>query len=309
MHTLSESEPQKRIAPRILRRVLFGLGLGLGTIISQANSTFPPLDPSGGGKMIEGKIIWVDMFTADVKAATKFYTSTFGWTAEELTLKKVTYILLRSNGTPVAGLIYRKRVRGEDASGLWVGYISVDSISRAVAAAKRGGGRTLIEPGVLSGRGAHAIIADSEGSITGLLHSTSGDPADTQPDIGEWAWSTLLSRDAAQAAKNCLSIYDYDETRSLDTKDGDQIFLMADGYARADIATLPEGDETHPGWVHFIRVKNLGEAIDMAIQNGANTLLEPTQSVFDGHLAVIEDPVGAAVGLIEWTRETKEEEQ
>lgn len=286
--------------PATIRMVFFGLILALCTTAGAADSVFPPLNPKGNGKAIDGKFIWIDLFTADIKVASNFYTKTFGWTAEKFTVREVDHVLMRSRGIPVAGLVYRKRVRGEDASGLWVGYISVQSVSKALADAKREGGQSLVEPGVVTGRGAHAILADPEGSIVGLLDSTSGDPPDTQPDPGEWAWSGLLSSAPKKAAAFYREVGKYDATQQVGQEQGGQIFLVSDHYARAGITTIEDGDEASPGWVHFIRVANLANALERAQANGATVLIPSTSDTFDGKLAIIEDPVGAAVGLIEW---------
>lgn len=290
-----------------LRMVVFGLILAFCAAAQAADSVFPPLNPTGTGKSIDGKIIWVDLFTADVKTASNFYTRTFGWTAEKFSVREVDHVLLRNKGTPVAGLVHRKRVRGEDGNGLWVGYVSVSSVSKSLARAKREGGRSLVEPGVVNGRGAHAIFADPEGSVVGLLDSTSGDPADTQPDPGEWGWSGLLSADPQKAAAFYKEVGDYDSTQLVGSMEEGQIFLISKKYARAGISALPADDEYTPGWVHFIRVDNLEDALKKAQSNGATVLVPNTPDLFDGNLAIIEDPVGAAVGLIEWDSETEGE--
>lgn len=297
------SQGRRRFLPDPVRLLVFGLILSLCATVGVADSVFPPLNPTpkGKGKSIDGKFIWVDLFTADLKVASDFYTRTFGWTAEKFTVREVDHILMRRQGMPVAGLVLRKRVRGEDASGLWVGYISVQSVSSALAVVKREGGKSLVEPGVVTGRGAHAILSDPEGSIVGLLDSTSGDPPDTQPDPGEWAWSGLLSAEPEKAAAFYKEVGSYDATEQVGQLQGGQIFLVSDRYARAGITAIEEGEEVSPGWLHFIRVDNLADALERAKANGATVLLPETSDQFDGNLAIIEDPVGAAVGLIEWT--------
>ena len=107
----------------------------LGVLASSlsAKPPFPPLNDPPTNTAIDGKVVWVDLFTADVTAATEFYTETFGWTSEEVKVGGIEYILMRNRGRPVAGLVYRPRVKGEDTEGLWVAYLSVKSISAAIA--------------------------------------------------------------------------------------------------------------------------------------------------------------------------------
>jgi predicted enzyme related to lactoylglutathione lyase len=209
---------------------------------------------------------------------------------------------MRNHGRPVAGLVYRQRVKGENAEGLWVAYLSVESISKAIAKAKEQGGRVLVEPGVLDGRGGHAVIADPEGSIIAMLNSMSGDPPDFQPIPGDFAWSNLLTRDEDFAARFYQSVFKYDPIMADTGDQVNQYYLISDDYARVGVGSLTDDEEATPGWIHFIRVKDLDDTFEKALGAGAEALVEPTANLFDGRLAVIADPVGAAVGLIEWSK-------
>jgi predicted enzyme related to lactoylglutathione lyase len=283
--------------------MLWSLAIGFQGSILRADTTFPPFNDPSAEKTIDGKVIWADLFTADVKSATEFYTKTFGWTSEKIKIGDFKYTLMSNFGRPVAGLVHRPRVRGEDAEGLWVAFLSVESISEAIATAKGKGGRVLVEPGVMDGRGSHAIIADPEGSIIGMLKSKSGDPPDFQPIPGDLAWSNLLTRDEDSAASFYQSVFRYDPIQADDIDKVNQYYLISNGYARVGIGALVKDDDAIPGWIHFIRVENLEETLGKALDGGAETLVEPTADLFDGRLAVIADTVGATVGLIEWKKE------
>jgi hypothetical protein len=51
----------------------------------------------------------------------------------------------------------------------------------------------------------------------------------------------------------------------------------------------------------FGRVKNLGESLALAKQLGGTVRFAPKPELFDGKVAVIADPTGAAIGLMEWS--------
>jgi uncharacterized protein len=81
--------------------------------------------------------------------------------------------------------------------------------------------------------------------------------------------------------------------------------LASEGYARATVRTIPRADSTmQPLWLPFVRVKNMGESVALAKQLGGKVWIEPKPDLFDGKVAVIADPAGAAIGLLEWNRET-----
>jgi hypothetical protein len=48
-------------------------------------------------------------------------------------------------------------------------------------------------------------------------------------------------------------------------------------------------------------VKTIGDSVALAKQLGGRVLLEPKPEVLDGKVAVIADPTGAAIGLLEWS--------
>jgi hypothetical protein len=45
----------------------------------------------------------------------------------------------------------------------------------------------------------------------------------------------------------------------------------------------------------------VGESVEKARQLGGSVLLEPSPDLFQGKVAVVADPTGAAIGLLEWS--------
>jgi predicted enzyme related to lactoylglutathione lyase len=77
--------------------------------------------------------------------------------------------------------------------------------------------------------------------------------------------------------------------------------LVSEGYARGTVRTIPTANvQVQPTWLPFVRVKNVGESVALAKQLGGKALIEPKPEVFDGKVAVISDPTGAAIGILEW---------
>jgi predicted enzyme related to lactoylglutathione lyase len=55
-----------------------------------------------------------------------------------------------------------------------------------------------------------------------------------------------------------------------------------------------------------VRVKNVRDSLTRAIQLGGKAVLEPKPELFNGRMAVISDPTGAAIGLLEWSQDLAE---
>ena len=81
--------------------------------------------------------------------------------------------------------------------------------------------------------------------------------------------------------------------------------LVSRGFARATVRTLSTGNaNVNPTWLPYVRVTNVAETIEKAVQLGGKVLVAPKAEVLDGKVAVLEDPTGAAVGILSWVPET-----
>jgi predicted enzyme related to lactoylglutathione lyase len=111
-----------------------------------------------------------------------------------------------------------------------------------------------------------------------------------------------LSRDAKKAAEFYRGVCGYKVIENTSAKRLSDYVLTSDGYARATIRTIPPGrDQIQPNWLPFVRVKNLAESLGLAKQLGGKVLLEPRVELFENRVAVLSDPTGAAIGVMEWS--------
>jgi uncharacterized protein len=259
----------------------------------------PPINDPPTSVSLPGKFVWADLFTTDPAAAEKFYTALFGWQATSIAREKHPYILLSNNGVPIAGITLGPRHLDKGPGGRWVGYVSVQDVAGTATAFTASGGKIIFPARDVANRGTLAIVADQEGVVFGLLHSSSGDPEDYLPEPGEWAWAQLFARDSAAAALRYHSLLGYDavpDTRS----DRENVFVLASGgYARAGLAPLPARPDASPGWLGFVRVANVDQSASQAESLGGQILVAPKPGKIATRVAIVADPTGAAIGLIE----------
>jgi len=82
----------------------------------------------------------------------------------------------------------------------------------------------------------------------------------------------------------------------------EHLILSSDDYARASANTFPvDSARRHPHWLNYVRVDNAVAAAAKAVSMGGRVLVEPHADRHGGMVAVIADPAGAPVGLMEWT--------
>jgi uncharacterized protein len=280
-----------RLANIILPALLLGGGL------LTAQPPLPPLSTVPGSPRLPGKFVWADLVTDDVPAAQRFYGQLFGWKYWDYG----TYLVALNEERPLCGMFQRPRPKDKPAGPRWFGYLSVASTDQATRAVTKGGGRVLAAAQKMPKRGEQVVFADPEGALFGVIKSSGGDPEDFLAEPGDWIWIQLLSRDARKAAEFYRGVGGYQVIENTATNRLSDYVLTSKGYARATVRTIsPSQDQVLPTWLPFVRVKNVGESAALATQLGGKVLIAPKAENLDGKVAVIADPTGAAIGIMEW---------
>lgn len=291
------------------------LGLILcGAVTTAGAADLPPLsDTTPTGQYFPGKFIWADLFTADPAAAQAFYTGLFGWEATAIERPTASgthsYVVLTNGGEPVAGIARRPSRLPDTVRGRWVGYVSVPDVAKALTAAAATGGRVLFPAKDLPARGTQAILVDPEGAEIGVLHSSTGDPGEYAPDPGDLTWAQLFVRDPVAAGRFYAAIAGWE---ALPDTRGDRpnVFVFTSGgYSRASVAPLPPRPGDKPGWLLFVRVADVKTAVAKAISLGGRVLVPPSDAPTEFWRAVIVDPTGAVIGLVQLQESSKPKEQ
>ena len=228
-----------------------------------------------------------------------FYGRLFGWKFCDAG----SYSIGMNDGRPLCGIFHRERPKDRVAEPRWFGYISVPNVDRAQRRAKAGG-RVLAPPKKMPKRGEQAVFADPEGAVFGVIKSSSGDPEDFLADPGDWVWIQLLSRDARKAAEFYRAVAGYEYVENSSSNRLSDYVLVSERYARATVRTIPSANtQIQPTWLPFVRVKNVVESVALAKQLGGQVRIEPKPELLGGKAAVIADPTGAVIGIMEWSEE------
>ena len=122
----------------------------------------PGAGPPPGAPPAQGGFSWHELATTDVAAALRFYGQLFGWTkgpGHDMGAMGV-YQIFQHGGDQVGGIV---NVQGPSTAPSWLRYVNVAEASRAVAAAKAGGGRLLHGPMEVPGGSWIAMMMDPQG--------------------------------------------------------------------------------------------------------------------------------------------------
>jgi hypothetical protein len=262
----------------------------------------PELTTVPGSPRLPGKFVWADLATDQVHTAQKFFADLFGWRFRVVG----SYAIALNYDRPIAGFFQVDRPKDRpEAKPRWFGYISVPSVDRAQRTVLKNGGRVLAPPRKMPNRGEQAVLADPEGAVFGVIKSSSGDPEDLLPQPGDWVWIQLLSHNGKKAAEFYRDLAGYEVVENTITNSLSDYVLVSKGYARATVRTLrPDAQNVRPTWLPFIRVTSVADWVEKAAKLGGKVLLSPKPQLLDGRLAVLADPTGAEIGVMEWSSES-----
>ena len=272
----------------------------LGTASQTRADTFPALNTPASGESHPGKPVWAELFTSDSTAATRFYSGVFGWTVTTVDQHGVAYIVFSNGGRPIAGLRQRSKESAGHTS-RWISYLAVADIDATLKSIQKSGGEVRAPARKFPLLGSMAIATDNEGSPFGIIQSSSGETADTEPTPGDWNWFHLFVKSPKAASGFYSQVFTYTVAPDARTGSGSELLLSSGGVNRAGVSTLPAREDARPGWLGIVRVAKLDDALGKVSALGGEVMVPPHESAYGSRFAVIADPSGGTVGVVEYT--------
>ena len=291
-----------------LRIVFAAFFIALFANCASLNIDLPPVTESPGGERLPGKIIWHDLLTNDPAASQAFYGELFGWEFDNIGIASglnsdSAYTLIRHNGRLIGGMIDTLAVNGRVDISQWVVSMSVSDIDAAVAAVTAEGGDVITPPTDLQRRGRIAVVRDKEGALLAMLQTASGDPADQQPEFGDFLWNELWTTNADSATTFYegltglkMATWDVDENQESGAT---YRLLKAGETPRVGIMPNPLED-LGPVWVSYLRVKSPASVAERVAELGGRVIVEAQPRPLGGEVAFIAGPSGAGIALQTW---------
>jgi uncharacterized protein len=275
----------------------------IGTLIAAlvvASATAAPLGPDGDrGRMHPGKVVWLDLATEDPAAAKAFYGAVFGWRFRDVDAAGTPYTLIELGSGKVGGLVRHPRPANAKAGARWLSLISVRDVEQAARYARGHGGEVLIPPANIPGRGTHAVFRDPQGAVFGVMRASDGDPRDEPVVDGDVFWVDLFTTEPARASAFYSGVAGYQVDETPGRSGRTRWILSTDGIARAGIVA-PGPKAPRPGWLPYILVDDVAATLARVRSAGGKVVVAPRADLLNGNLAVIADPQGGVIGIVDW---------
>jgi len=293
--------------------ILASLLLVLITSCATTGINLPAVTETPSGQLQPGKIIWRDLITDTPAESRRFYEELFGWTFESVGNvlglgNDDTHTLIRHNGQLIGGMVDANQFNRAIEISQWVVVMSVEDVDAATNVFRDGNGSILTPPTDMSDRGRLAVVTDPQGALLALLQTTDGDPADRQPDYGDFLWDELWTKDSEAATSFYRQVASYDNARSPVQGDSESSYrvLERDGRPRVGIMTHPF-ETARPVWVSYIRVEDPAAITARVIALGGEIFVDAQARSIGGRTALIAGPSGAGIALQTWPLDSSEE--
>lgn len=116
----------------------------------------------------EGSFGWSELMTRDTAAATKFYTSLFGWKTKVSDGPGFPYTHWQNDGADIGGMMAIMKEWGPMPSN-WGNYVQVKDCDETAAKATSLGGKVCMPPTDIPNTGRFAMIQDPQGASFNVI--------------------------------------------------------------------------------------------------------------------------------------------
>ena len=239
-----------------------------------------------------GKFVWFEHMSPEIDTARAFYEALFGWRSNVVPMGTDSYPMIQHGEQGIGG--YRKATG--KAPTHWIAYLSVPDVDASFKAIAAQGCRTMLAPTDI-GPGRMAAVADPTGASFALWKGADGDNPDRPSRVGEWHWTELWTTDEKKAVEFYQATFGYSvDTMAMPT--GTYYILKKDGVPRAGLMRSSE-PKAHSMWLSYVSVEDCDATLRKAESLGAKVVVPSIDMPQVGRFAVLVDPVGAAIGVIQ----------
>lgn len=252
-----------------------------------------------------GTFCWAELCTSDAPGAKSFYTELMEWkTLDDPVPGGGVYTMLQLQGGNV-GALYEltPEMKSQGVPPSWLSYITVQDAAATVEKAKELGGVAIKEAFDVLDIGTMAVLQDPTGATFavwqprkhhGTVH-TDGKP-------GSVCWNELMTKNVDRAGKFYADLFHWEPTIKEMGSKKYTVFVKGEAPV-AGMDDLPEdGGDVPSHWMVNFAVSNCEASVERAMRLGGKVMVPTTEIPPVGKFSVIQDPQGAAFGMVQMER-------
>lgn len=253
-----------------------------------------------------GTPCWVDHASENPDGAVAFYSGLLGWEAQD------------SMPPDAPGRYFMARLRGRDVAAIssqplegsppaWNTYVAVDDADAAAQRATAAGGRVLAGPFDVFEAGRMAVVQDPGGAVVSVWQAGRHRGAGLVNEPGALAWNELTTRDVEGSQAFYEAVFGW-RSVALELSGGRYWtwHLAGDGEPDPQSAVgglMPMDGDLWPSdlpahWMTYFAVGDVDASVTLAATLDGLVSIAPFDTPA-GRVAVLNDPAGAVVSLIQ----------
>ena len=245
-----------------------------------------------------GTPCWIDIGT-DLDAAKPFYTGLFGWTTMDAGPPEETggYGFFMQGDKMVAGYGPQQN----PGPPVWTTYISVADADETAGKVTAAGGNVVMPPMDVMEAGRMAVFQDSVGGFFSVWQPGHHPGSGLVNEPGAFSWNELNSRDVDKSITFYESVFGWThDTHTMEGPVGSYTEFKLDGETIGGMLPMPPmvPAEVPQYWLVYFAVADLQASL-ATLQELGGTVLMPGMTVDAGTFAVVMDPQGATLALIQ----------
>ena len=241
-----------------------------------------------------GTPCWVDVTSPDLDATIAFYSGLFGWQGDRDPRPEAGgYTMLSLNGKFVAAASPPQQKRTPAS---WTTYIASDDVDATAERVKEAGGSVFMEPFDVFDAGRMTVAQDPTGAVFGVWQADKHHGTQLANEPGTLSWNECQTADAAGAERFYRAVFGYGVT-PMPMGEGEPYRVLE--IKGKGVAGVIQTADRPPNWATTFNVADTDASCARAEELGGRVLRQPHDIPTIGRYAVLQDPVGAAFGVIQ----------
>jgi len=247
-----------------------------------------------------GTFCWVELGTSNGNAGKKFYSELFSWDTEDYpTGPNMVYTMLRLDGKDVGGLYQlTDEMTSQGVPPHWLSYVSANNADETAAKVKEQGGALIKEPFDVMDIGRMAVVQDPTGAVFAIWQPLKHQGAGIVNVPNSFCWNELATKDTKRAGEFYSNLFGWGKKVQQMGPMTYTSFMNGERPAGGMYEPPPEMGNVPPHWLVYFAVDDCDAKAAKASKLGGKTLTPPMDIPGTGRFAVIQDPQGAAFGII-----------
>lgn len=247
-----------------------------------------------------GTFCWVELATTDGEAAKKFYTELFGWTyVDSPAGPDLIYTMLKLDGKDV-GALYQMtgEMKAQASPPNWLSYASVASADECATKAGDLGATVLKGPFDVMDVGRMAVVQDPTGAVFAVWQAGTHNGAGIVNAPNSLCWNELGTSDTTKAGDFYTGLFGWDKNVQQMGPMTYTSFMNGERPAGGMYELCGEMENVPPHWLAYFAVDDT-DAMVKKVADLGGTIISPPMDIPDtGRFATVQDPQGAAFGII-----------